>query len=255
MIQPSELAQQISHSAEVIGYSISELSGDATLPILALRKEANPSSASPFRLYLSAGIHGDEPAGPLALLQLLSDASLPSDIDIVICPLINPSGFIAKTRENNKGHDLNRDFRHPKNPETTAVQQFLSNQAPFDLSICLHEDWESHGFYLYSLAPDADQSVPRKILEAVSIVGPIDLSTEIDGSPAESGLIQRQVDQEIKEREDWPEAFYLYSKSPHAHFTTESPSSTPIEQRIKMQTVAVLQAIDLVRSKREQAPT
>src|SRR6185369_11084845 len=52
------------------------------------------------RLYISAGIHGDEPAGPLAIRQLLIDNQWPRHVDIWLCPCLNPTGFPLNRREN-----------------------------------------------------------------------------------------------------------------------------------------------------------
>jgi hypothetical protein len=45
------------------------------------------------RVYLSAGIHGDEPAGPLALLELLHGGFFDSGIHWILCPALNPAGL------------------------------------------------------------------------------------------------------------------------------------------------------------------
>lgn len=249
MIQPEAFQASISKLAQQRGFEIlSAQDDDSTKLVVLFRKAPCPN---PFRLYLSAGIHGDEPAGPLTVENLIAHDSLPYDIEIVICPLINPSGIAAGTRENSLGYDLNRDFRHPLSPESRAIKNFLSDQSPFDLSICLHEDWESSGFYLYAISPDDDQKIPRAILDAVQSVGPLDLSSEIDGNPSHEGLIQRIEEFDPDSREDWPEAFYLYSRFQHTHFTTESPSSAPIELRVEMQKTAILTAIKLVRQKKK----
>lgn len=247
MIQPSKFNDSVTVLAQKNGFSLHKISQAVDHPIFALKKKAVIGSEHPFRLYLSSGVHGDEPAGPLALKHLLEANLIPIDLDLTIVPLINPTGFESQTRENAAGHDLNRDFRYPKNPETKAVQDFLKTQDPFDLSITLHEDWESTGFYMYSLSPSLDQTKARSILEAASIAGPIDLASEIDGSPSTAGLIDRPAEFDMEGRDDWPESFLLYSKSRHAHYTFESPSSAPIEQRIAQQVAAVLKAIELHR--------
>src|SRR4051794_26899212 len=41
------------------------------------------------RLYLSSGIHGDEPAGPLALLEALKENKWPEDVTVWLCPCVN----------------------------------------------------------------------------------------------------------------------------------------------------------------------
>src|SRR4051812_14550494 len=58
--------------------------------LFAYHRGARPGAK---RLYVSAGIHGDEPAGPLAILQLLRANRWPDSIDVWVCPCLNPSGF------------------------------------------------------------------------------------------------------------------------------------------------------------------
>src|SRR5437016_4571941 len=65
------------------------------------------------RVYISAGIHGDEPAGPLAVLQLLQENRWPTHVDVWLCPCLNPTGFPLNSRENAHGLDLNRQYLHP----------------------------------------------------------------------------------------------------------------------------------------------
>lgn len=225
-----------------------EIGNVSQIPILVFEKSASVEKSQTLRLYLSSGVHGDEPAGPLALEHLLGKDLLPVDLDLTIIPFINPTGFESQTRENSAGHDLNRDFRYPQNPETRAVKQYLESQPPFDLSITLHEDWESSGFYMYSLSPEPNRTSSQAILDAAKKAGPIDLSPEIDGSPSTQGLIDRPVDFDIEGRDDWPESFLLYSKSRHDHYTFESPSSFPIKKRIEQHVAATLRAIELHRT-------
>ncbi len=243
MIRPSDFSHSLTELAKSKGFTVTTLIEVGGYPILALTRTTRKEHPKPLRIYLSSGVHGDEPAGPLAIERLLIDDLLPSNCDLTIIPLINPTGFEIKTRENKLGHDLNRDFRFPKNPETRSLKDFLDKQAPYDLSISLHEDWESTGFYLYSLSPDNDSHQGKEILQAVSKVGAIDLSPEIDGHPATAGLIDQPADFDLNGRDDWPEAFLLYSKSQHAHYTMESSSAAPLEQRIAQHTAAVVQAI------------
>src|ERR1700739_93791 len=72
------------------------------------------------RVYISTGIHGDEPAGPLAVLQLLQENRWPENADIWLCPCLNPTGFPLNTSENAQGADLNRDYLNTKTEEIRA---------------------------------------------------------------------------------------------------------------------------------------
>jgi len=114
------------------------------------------------RIYISAGIHGDEPAAPLAALRLLQENQWPENAEIFFLPCLNPVGFTLNKRENTGGLDLNRDYRNSKAAETHAHIAWLQRQPKFDLYLCLHEDWESHGFYLYEQNPDGRPSFAER---------------------------------------------------------------------------------------------
>lgn len=247
MIEPLPFCDALAKTARRRGYAVHVIETVASYPISRLTRSAAQTGSPRFRLYLSSGIHGDEPAGPLAIQKLIAEDLLPRDIDICVLPLINPTGFQAQTRENAQGRDLNRDFRNPSYPETRAVRAFIDSQPPFDLSISLHEDWESFGFYMYALAPIPNETISRKILGEVEKIGPVEQATVIDGSAAVNGLISLPETFSVEDHEDWPETFSLYSRFQHPHFTMETPSSNSIEQRISMHIAATVAAIELVR--------
>ncbi len=196
------------------------------------------------RIYISTGIHGDEPAGPLAALQLLKENHWPAHADLWICPCLNPTGFPANIRENAKGLDLNRQYLNPEAAETRAHIAWLDRQPDFDLCLCLHEDWESNGFYLYELNPDDQRSFARGIIEQVSKVCPIDMATEIEDRPASGGVIRPSVDP--RSRPQWPEAFYLFANKTRLSYTTEAPSDFPIATRVAAQVAAVRTVLDSI---------
>lgn len=243
MIDLQEFNSSLTQLARSRGFSVRTITTIEDYDILALHREANnPPQPNPLRLYLSAGLHGDEPAGPLAILAMLKQDRLPETFDITLCPLLNPTGIARGSRESKSGIDLNRDFRLLSSPETAAIVEFLNPLPAFDLTACLHEDWESTGFYFY--AADAPSSLSQKILSRVAAIAPIDEASEIDGHPSVKGLIEVPAHASLADREDWPEAFYLQSKARHPHFTFESPSAFPIEERIEMQLTAVQTLIE-----------
>jgi predicted deacylase len=201
--------------------------GQRTVNFIAFRRTM---STARNRIYLSTGIHGDEPAGPLALLQLLREDSWPGDAALWLIPCLNPSGFPLNRRENGEGVDLNRDYRHLNTLEVKTHVQWLSTQPNFDISLCLHEDWEARGFYLYEQNPDKRASFADKIIEAVSVVCPIDPSEKIDGWTANDGIIRPNVNP--LERPQWPESVYLISHKTRLGYTFEAPSELPLETRV-----------------------
>ena len=192
-------------------------------------------------VYISAGIHGDEPAAPLAALKLIQENRWPENAEIFLLPCLNPAGFALNQRGNADGIDLNRDYRNPKAAETRAHIAWLERQPPFDLYLCLHEDWESHGFYLYEQNPDEKVSLAEKIIEAVQKVCPIDLSENIEGRAAQGGIVRPNVSPQ--ERPDWPEALYLISHKARQGYTLEAPSDFPLAVRVNALVAAVQAAL------------
>lgn len=128
---------------------------------------------------LISSIHGDEVVGfdlLIRLIQLLTAqyGTNPRITDIVnstelwICPMLNPDGYVAASRFNANGADLNRNFpgpngiQHPDGmawqPETLAVMNH-GNSNSINLSANFHGGalvanypWD----YTYTLAPDND---------------------------------------------------------------------------------------------------
>jgi hypothetical protein len=202
------------------------------------RKVTNPVK----RVYLSTGIHGDEPGGPLAVLRLLQENRWPADADIWLCPCLNPSGFTLKTRENNKGIDLNRQYLNPQAEETIAHVAWLEKQPSFDVCMCLHEDWESAGFYVYELNPGDQPSFARTIVNRVTEVCPIDMSPVIEERPAVGGIIIPNVDP--RSRPQWPEAFYLIINKTRLSYTLEAPSDFELSTRVAALVAGVRAVLD-----------
>jgi hypothetical protein len=204
-----------------------------------------PTTRHPSRIYISAGIHGDEPAGPLAALKLLQENHWPDNAAIILLPCLNPIGFTLNRRENADGIDLNRDYRNPKSAEARMHIAWLARQPKFDFYLCLHEDWESSGFYLYEQNPDNQPSLAEKIIAAVGKVCPIDLSENIEGRAAHGGIIRPLINPQ--ERPDWPEALYLISHKARQGYTLEAPSDFSLQTRVNALVASVNAVIDFNR--------
>jgi murein peptide amidase A len=213
------------------------------LELFALRRlpHSTVNSQPSTRLYISAGIHGDEPAGPLAALKLIQENRWPADTEFLLLPCLNPDGFVLNTRANADGTDLNRDYRHLESGEVTAHVRWLERQPNFDLYLCLHEDWESHGFYLYEQNPDNRPSLAEKMIAAAKTICPIDLSENIEDRPAQNGIIRPNISPQ--ERPAWPEALYLISHKSRQGYTLEAPSDFPLPARVDALVAAVNAAL------------
>ncbi len=227
-------------AARTHGWSIEEIPVPSKPSLLALNRPSRITHHA-LRVYISSGIHGDEPAGPLAMRQLLQENQWPENASLSLIPCLNPTGFRLNRRENDEGADLNREYLNTKASETLAHVKWLSRQDSFDLCLCLHEDWESDGFYVYELNPDNRPSLADHIVAQVSEVCPVDLSEMIEGRPAQNGIIRPSVDP--RSRPQWPEAFYLLTHKTRLSYTLEAPSDFPLPTRIAATVTAVRAAL------------
>jgi hypothetical protein len=236
-IQIGQILRDDLEAAPKCGWCIEKLpAGD--LELLAFHRPANVPAR---KIYISTGIHGDEPAGPLAVRQLLLENSWPENAEIWLCPCLNPTGFPLNRRENAQGADLNRDYRHLQTEEICAHVAWLERQPNFDLTLCLHEDWEAHGFYLYELNPDHQPSPAERIIHEVEKVCPIDRSPMIEGRRAQDGIIRPDLDP--TNRLQWPEAFFLIRNKTRHSYTLETPSDFPLPTRVAALVAAVRAAL------------
>ncbi len=236
-------------AAQAHGWTVAEIPVNERLSLPAFTRPGSMAGGAELaaahrnpRVYVSAGIHGDEPAGPLAMRQLLQDDNWPAGFGLWLCPCLNPTGFLLNRRENAQGLDLNRQYLGPQAAETVAHIGWLEQQPSFDLCLCLHEDWEAHGFYVYELNPENRPSVAEAMVSAVAAVCPTDPSELIEGRPAHNGIIRPTVDP--LERPQWPEAFYLLRHKTRLSYTLEAPSDFPLASRVAALVVGVKTALN-----------
>ncbi|MDP0500908.1 MAG: M14 family metallocarboxypeptidase [Verrucomicrobiota bacterium JB022] len=259
-----ELSERLQDAARRAGFKAEFYGQREEHGLIALVREPEQPKA---HVYISAGVHGDEPAGPLAVLDLLRRKAFRDDVAYYIVPLVNPLGLEAKTRENDKGQDVNRSYGPtPSTPEAVAHQAWLG-QRTFDLALCLHEDFESSGFYLYELGPQhlADNDARRRthgfaspardLLAAGAEHLPLDMSPEIDGMPANEGLMQPPLEHTTDWRDDLPEAIHLMRHHTPWCYTFETPStSANIVDRVACQSAAVEAAVNWLIRQLAEAP-
>jgi murein peptide amidase A len=245
-VDVSAVLRDCAAAARSHGWSVEEIFVTHELRLLALSRKAPRGSRLASRIYLSTGIHGDEPAGPLAVRQLLEDNNWPPDFGLWLCPCLNPRGFALNQRQNGEGFDLNRQYLRPQAHETAAHIAWLERQPTFDLCLCLHEDWESHGFYVYELNPDRRPSLAEAMVAQVATVCPIDRSEIIEGRPARDGIIRPNLDP--RTRPEWPEAFFLVTHKTRLSYTLEAPSDFPISTRVRALATGVNAALDALGS-------
>ncbi len=211
----------------------------------AIRIWTRPStSAFAPRIYLSAGIHGDEPCGPDALFRFLELHELSPSCEWVIAPVLNPSGLRRGTRENRDGIDLNRDFFRQKSGEVRALIDWWESQGRgCDLHLSLHEDWETSGLYLYEINTGGIGSLAEKILASIQEIVPLESSALVDGHELNApGLILHSPDPD--EEDGWPEAIWLARKFPSLSITFEAAGRIPRGYRTAGLVTALVAAVE-----------
>lgn len=214
------------------GFSSEILAQTASGPLQIWTRSATARNASGGTGYISAGMHGDEPAGPRALLAFLEQDTLPTSRPWVLAPLLNPTGMARGTRENGDGIDLNRDFLHRNSREVQALTHWWEQQEhPCALHLSLHEDWEATGLYFYTIDTGSEPcladrirgSLPASI--ALQEQGPVD--AHLLHGP---GLIMHPPIPD--EPEGWPEAIWLARRGPVKSYTFEAPGAFTPDQRV-----------------------
>jgi hypothetical protein len=147
----------------------------------------------PIRIALFAGIHGDEPAGCTALLDLAADLSREphraAGYELWFYPLVNPTGYEQSTRANTSGKDLNREFWCGSIETEVQVFEGELRAQSFAGIITLHADDTGEGMYGYAHGRTLNEALLEPALGAAAKHLPIDTRAVIDGFPARAGLI------------------------------------------------------------------
>ncbi len=199
---------------------------------------------------ISAGVHGDEPAGPWALLSIVRDGLLDPRFAYRIWPCLNPSGYLSGTRHNAEGNDVNRSFsRGGTTPEARAIIT-ANRDRRFVLALDLHEDFEADGCYLYEpLRPDAAPRFAGPVVAALDAAGlPVqtigsdfDLGTPFGETPPyrlERGAVLVDAEAELRLFPGLPSSLFYYRRGAQP-LTFESPRPRPWDERIAAHRVFV----------------
>lgn len=201
------------------------------------------SSAGAPRVYISSGMHGDEPAGPIALMDLIEGRSFGNGVEWMLCPMMNPTGVSMGRRENHQGVDLNRDYLRRVSAEVAGHVAWLETQPVPDVFLSLHEDWESTGFYLYEIQKSACNSVAQAILQAAAdAIGPEPSHLIDDHEVREPGWIFHEPRADFPE--DWPEAIWMADRGTQVSYTLETPSSLELSRRVACHKLALSKAVE-----------
>jgi hypothetical protein len=209
-------------TADVIASSAPPGTG-APLPIVALRSPKTGPA-----IWILAGIHGEEPAGPNAVAAAIAEiATLGEHRAVVLLPLLNPHGYARNWRYLNvavysasvdgqsvgdSSHVLpsaedptHARARAPSSPEAAAITAWiLQKQAdyPAVISVDLHEDNLIDAGYVYSQgkagAADELATAAVAVLRESGVPIQMDGKTRFD-EPIVRGIVGPVTDSSIDE--------------------------------------------------------
>jgi hypothetical protein len=218
------------------GWKIKKIAESADMPIYEVFSGKEDSGNL---VYISAGIHGDEPASVWALYSWFEMQSESHDeLSFMIFPCLNPFGLINNIRFDSDGDDLNRSWG---STEKSLISQIIERTKPFSFSMAinLHEDYDANGIYLYeSLDGKMRDDLALQILTSGSKYIPVDSRKKIEGRWSKNGIIRPSPSSLPKE--GLPEAAFLQRGKAKRTLVLETPSEYDLRQRIKAQ-VAMIQ--------------
>ncbi len=194
-------------------------------------------------VYISAGIHGDEPASTEGLITWAEKqgpgalAKLP----LLLLPCLNPWGLVNNRRSDASNVDLNRSFHLEGSlPVIRAVKDLVARHSRrrglFAAALLLHEDYDGQGIYLYEIQkPRCGGLHWGEALLAAGCEGsglPIDPRLRVDGRKVLKGIHRRRLDHRRFAKIGYPEAIWLHLEHAERTFTVETPSEFALEQRV-----------------------
>ncbi len=205
---------------------------------------------------ISAGVHGDEPAGPWALLSLVRDGLLDARYAYRIWPCVNPSGYIAGTRANAEGDDVNRSFsRGGRTPEARAVLT-ANRDRRFAFALDLHEDYEADGAYVYEpLRPGFAPYFSGAVVAALDDAGlpvqqfgegfdlGVPFGADRDVYRLDPGIVLVDYEAELRLFDGLPGSLALMYRGTPAALTIESPRPRAWNDRIAVHRIAATAAL------------
>jgi murein peptide amidase A len=197
------------------------------------------------KVLISAEIHGDEPSGVETICALLENNQLKSfsdELELTFLPCINPYGYEYGIRENQDGKDLNRLFKNMDPPVEVAFVKTILKKS-YDLTIELHEDFMSPGYYLYqSGTHPEDNHIGNEILLKVKSIMPINLNDEIDSRSAKLRIMVPEDD--YSSMDWWPMDLYALSKGTRRCLTLKTATSFPMNIRVEAHSIAIDTALN-----------
>lgn len=221
------------------------------------------------RIILSAGIHGEEPAGVYALMEFMNRGIVDylNHFSFLILPCLNPYGFTRGVRFSRDVADLNRSFADvPGPPEVAAVKELLRRfPGPYRLAFDFHEtdtymprgvdpsvEDIPNGIYMYETTRNGHAGLGQMIVRAIRNSGhSITQRRTVYGAECKNGLIHATA----PDNPDYPSLpefngtldWFLLKNGHTDHFlATETPTAWPLKRRIAVHRKALISTLNQI---------
>ena len=198
------------------------------------------------KVLIAAGFHGEEQAGPWALLRYFEivPAAVMLRVNIGFLPMVNPSGFRKAHRFNDDDDSPNTGFIHPEPGDELSVEGelLMENKGLFidqgvNGFLTLHEQTHAPNFYTYAFEHGEEPSpTALAIREAGGKFFPVIGDGPIPppgGGVARNGVVLNEHDGTFEDM--------LFHNGVPRCYTTETPVSGKFADRVKAN-MAVIRA-------------
>lgn len=210
------------------------------LPVIVIESAAAQAGAP--AAYLSSGVHGDEAGSAWGLLawaeKHVKELKRGS---FLIAPCLNPVGLVRNTRADHRGLDLNRRFHIGDDVICGPWQRWITGRA-MRFGLCLHEDYDAQGTYLYELNHARNTTGHRIIERCAKVIAP-DSRKTIEGQRAKGGVIRRRT--LPTHLPGMPEAIELHLRGCAVTLTFETPSEFDLDKRVRTHVCFVEAAMEV----------
>ena len=219
------------------------------------------------KVLLLGGVHGDEPAGPHAIVEFFRyhSGEYESKFEFTAFPCVNPQGYDLFIRGTNPDDDnpqgqinLNREFK--KDTAAPEIKLVLPLLEQYIFAMDHHETWpestrvgtqEPDGedpseFYLWEFCRDHSLRVGRKIVENVQRAGlPICEWEKIYGDKNNGGVIWYPEDCGTPCYSSGTSDVFLTSNHTSQAFTIETPRGLELERRVLAHITSLKTVLDV----------
>jgi len=213
------------------------------------------------KVLISAGVHGDEPAGVHAILRFLKEEiqKYEDRFAFTIFPCVNPYGFVKSTKRNAQDLNINRQFKTGSAAEEVNLIMAQLEKDGYEFTMDLHETGpdsfmdpdepsEEHPseFYLWETCEDKELRVGHEIVKNIEKMGlPVCKWPTIYDDINNGGVIwyPENCGTAIYAAGTTFEA-YLHTHHTKQAFTIETPSGWKLKDRILAHIVSLRKVLE-----------